>query len=87
MPSKKSQRTAERKALRNRAFRSTVRTTYRAAQRVAGVGAEEDVSSAVRSAVSQLDRAARKGVIHPNNAARHRSQLMRQLNASRATKA
>ncbi|HAH00405.1 MAG TPA: 30S ribosomal protein S20, partial [Ktedonobacter sp.] len=32
-------------------------------------------------AVSELDRAAKKGVIHPNNAARRKSRLMKQLNA------
>jgi len=36
---------------------------------------------AVRAAVSELDRAAKKGVIHKNNAARRKSRLMKQLNA------
>ena len=34
-------------------------------------------------AVSELDRAAKKGVIHRNNAARRKSRLMKQLNATR----
>lgn len=34
----------------------------------------------VRRAVSMLDRAARKGIIHPNNAARRKSRLMARLN-------
>jgi len=40
----------------------------------------EDAEMAVRAAVSELDRAAKKGVIHKNNAARRKSRLMKQLN-------
>ena len=39
-----------------------------------------DAEAAVRAAVSELDRAAKKGVIHKNNAARRKSRLMKQLN-------
>jgi len=35
---------------------------------------------AVTQAVSAFDKAAKKGVIHPNNAARHKSRLMKKLN-------
>ncbi|HYK84551.1 MAG TPA: 30S ribosomal protein S20, partial [Ktedonobacteraceae bacterium] len=41
-----------------------------------------DAGEAVRSAVSDLDRAAKKCVIHRNNAARRKSRLMKQLNAN-----
>ena len=34
----------------------------------------------IEIAMSRLDRAAKKGIIHPNNAARRKSRLMRQLN-------
>jgi small subunit ribosomal protein S20 len=37
-------------------------------------------SDAVRAAISALDRAASKGVIHPNNAARRKSRLMKKVN-------
>jgi hypothetical protein len=36
----------------------------------------------VRTAISTLDRAARKGVLHPNNAGRHKSRLLLRYNAS-----
>ena len=36
-----------------------------------------------RSAVVALDKAASKGALHPNNAARRKSRLMRQLSAAR----
>lgn len=36
----------------------------------------------VRTAVNTLDRAASKGIIHPNNAARHKSRLLLKYNAA-----
>jgi len=43
-------------------------------------GRLEEAREAVRVAVSALDNAAQKGVIHKNNAARCKSRLMRHLN-------
>jgi len=40
----------------------------------------EAARGAVVAAISSLDRAAAKGVIHPNNAARRKSRLMKKLN-------
>jgi small subunit ribosomal protein S20 len=56
-------------ALRNKAQRSALRTALKKA-RQPGVAVEER-----RNAVSLLDRAARKGLIHRNAAARHKSHL------------
>lgn len=56
---------------RNRAQRSTLRTALKKA--VAGGTAEER-----RVAVQLLDRAARKGLIHRNLAARHKSRIAKQ---------
>ena len=63
-------------AVRNRAQRSALRTALKKAR------AGESTSETVLDAVSLLDRAARKGLIHPNKAARHKSQLARKANAS-----
>ncbi len=65
--------------LRNRMVKSIVKTQITKARQAIASGnrAEE----AVRAAVSELDRAAKKGVLHPNNAARRKSRLMKQLNA------
>jgi small subunit ribosomal protein S20 len=38
----------------------------------------------VLAAISSLDRAAGKGVLHPNNAARRKSRLMKKLNEAKA---
>ena len=70
-------RANERKHVRNRAVRSSVRTKVGKARR-ALVGIDETVDSQAQLtvAVSALDRAAEKGVLHPRNAARRKSRLM-----------
>ena len=75
---KKNMRKSRAANVRNRAQRSTLRTALKKAK-------SEDASPAERLAATQLlDRAARKGLIHKNNAARHKSQLMRAGNATAA---
>ena len=73
-------RQEKKRRLRNRMVKSIVKThVTKARQAIAsGAGAQESV----RAAVSELDRAAKKGVIHRNNAARRKSRLMKQLNAA-----
>jgi small subunit ribosomal protein S20 len=69
-------RANERKHVRNRAVRSTVRTKVAKARREllsadATAGPEE-----LRLAISALDRAAEKGILHRKNASRRKSRLM-----------
>jgi len=64
---KKHMRKSRAAAIRNRAQKSALRT---ALKRASSGTAEEK-----RAAVKLLDRAARKGLIHRNAAARHKSQL------------
>jgi small subunit ribosomal protein S20 len=45
-------------------------------------GKQEQAYDAVQAAYSALDKAAIKGVIHKNKAARHKSRLMERYNAS-----
>ena len=72
--------TNAKSADRNKAIKSELRTRVRTAQSAAGTpeGAE-----ALRLAVKRIDMAAAKGIIHANSAARRKSRLMRQLNASK----
>ena len=67
----------------NRSVKSEVKTQItKARQAIASPGiTAEAAEDAVRAAVSELDRAAKKGVLHKNNAARRKSRLMKQLNA------
>ena len=65
---------------RNQARRSSVRSAVRRARELIEAGPHEEAESAVRAAGSILDRAAQKGTLHPNNAARRKSRLMKKLN-------
>ena len=81
-------RVAEKKRARNRPIRTAVRSTLRKAQEaVADAPAEPTTVEAVTAAISQLDRAVSKGVLHRNNAARRKSRLMKRLNAAKAATA
>ncbi len=77
----KRMRQEQKRRLHNRSIKSRVKTQITKARQVIAVGADPDAEAAVRAAVSELDRAAKKGVIHRNNAARRKSRLMKQLNA------
>ena len=84
MPSSKSAqkqaRVSEKRRLRNKSIRSLCKTNMAKAQRLIFAGELEPARQAVVVAISSLDKAAEKGVIHPNNAARHKSRLMKKLN-------
>ncbi len=81
MPSAKSHRVQVRKAAMNKTVRSFTRSRVtKARASVEEDGSSEDAATAVKEAISALDRAARKGVIHPNQAARKKSRLQRSLN-------
>jgi small subunit ribosomal protein S20 len=78
---KKQARAGARRASRNRAARSEVKTLIVKARRsLADTQAETDERrTATVEAVRALDRAAAKRVVHRNNAARRKSRLARQL--------
>jgi small subunit ribosomal protein S20 len=69
---KKAMRQSRRHAIVNRAQRSALRT---ALKRVRSATTKDEATNAYASAVRLLDRAARKGLIHKNNAARNKSRL------------
>jgi small subunit ribosomal protein S20 len=82
-------RVAERNRLQNRPYRSASRTLVKKAefaiQDLQGETVEQaQVQDAISKAVAMLDRSARKGVIHPNNAARRKSRLLKKYNAATA---
>lgn len=70
-------RSNERKRLRNQMYRSRVKTMIKRAEE--GIFAGSPDEEAVRRAISTLDKAAVKGIIHKNNAARRKSRLMKKL--------
>ena len=73
-------RSAERRRLRNRVYRGRARTAIKKARHLIDEGQLEDARQAVHVAIVALDKAAQKGIIHKNNAARRKARLMRQFN-------
>ena len=78
---KKQARSGVRRAARNRATRSEVKTLVIKARRsLRGTDADAgDREETLLEAVRALDRAGAKKVLHRNNAARRKSRLARQL--------
>ncbi len=79
----KRNRQNEKRRLRNKAVRSELRTRTKAAETAAAAGAENAVD-AERQAMKRIDKAASKGVIHKNAAARRKSRLAKRLAAASA---
>ena len=73
-------RSSERRRLHNRVFRGQARTAVRKARILMDKGNIEEAREAVQVATRALDKAAAKGIIHKNNAARRKSRLVQQLN-------
>ena len=71
----------EKRRLRNRYYTGRARTFVKKARLAIEVGEKESAIEATRQAVSALDKAAEKGTIHKNNAARRKSRLMKHLAA------
>ena len=77
----KRNRQNEKRRLRNRAVRSEVSTRTKAAIEAAESDDDETAAEALRQAVKRIDKAAAKGVIHKNTAARRKSRLAREIQA------
>lgn len=74
-------RSTARKEMRNRAVRSATRTYVKKARVLIERGKKDEAQAAVMRAISALDRAVTKGVLHRNNAARRKSRLMRRFHS------
>jgi small subunit ribosomal protein S20 len=77
-------RTSEKRHQRNRAVKSATRTYVKKA-RTAITQHPAEAQAELVAAISALDKAAKKGVIHRNNAARRKSRLMKRYNAAMTT--
>lgn len=88
MPNTKSAirqaRLNERRRARGKAMRSQTKTSITEAEKLVFGGETEKAKEAVAAAVSVLDRAAERKIIHPKNAARRKSRLMKKLNRTLA---
>jgi small subunit ribosomal protein S20 len=72
----------EKARLRNKAVRSELKTRTKAAVTAAGTEASTE---ALREAMSRIDKAASKGVIHRNAAARRKSRLTKKVTGTGAS--
>jgi small subunit ribosomal protein S20 len=77
----KRNRQNEKKRVRNRVYRGKARTFVQKARTAVESGDKKAAQEATSEAIKKLDKAAQKGVIHKNNAARRKSRLMRHLAA------
>ena len=75
-------RSSARKRERNQVFRSRSRTLINKTRRLIAEGKIEEARKEAQLAIVTLDKAAQKGIIHKNKAARSKSRLMKRLNQS-----
>ena len=76
-------RRSERRRRINQVHRSRARTYVKRTRMLIDAGQLEEAEVAAQHAVSSLDKAAQKGIIHKNKAARSKSRLLRQLNQAK----
>jgi small subunit ribosomal protein S20 len=76
---KKRLRQSIKRRIRNRATKSAIKTQIKRFLAVAAAGTVDEVRAQYNLAAKRLDKAAAKGVIHPNKAARKKSQLAKVL--------
>ena len=84
---KKQARASVGRTLRNRSAKSEVKTRVIRVRKAIG---EHDLTTAAEAAalaISVLDRVGSKGILHPNNAARRKSRLMKAMNAAGVSEA
>jgi len=75
---KRNKQNEKRRQL-NRIFRGSTRTQVKDAKAAIESGDKDVATAEVKEAIQKLDRAAAKGIVHKNNAARRKSRLMKHL--------
>ena len=76
---KKQHRKTEKRRLHNRAVKRTIKTEIKKFTDLAGEGKVDDLKSQFVLACKRLDKAAAKRIVHPNLAARKKSQMAKLL--------
>ena len=80
----KRARQTTKRTLRNRANTSRLRSTLRDIREGLAKGEKNSAGEIFRQAVSALDRAVQKGIVHKNTASRYKSRLNARLKALKA---
>mgnify|MGYP000681001073 FL=1 len=83
---RKRARQAEKRRLRNKSYKTRFKNAVKKVLKAIEQGNRENVEELLRQAISAIDKAAQKGVIHKNQAARRKSRLMAKVNAFLAQK-
>src|SRR3954453_16465103 len=73
--------TNEKRRLRNKSVKSSLKTAIRSTREAVDAGDRDNAVARLQAATRQLDKAASKGVIHPNQAANKKSSLARRVAA------
>jgi small subunit ribosomal protein S20 len=82
----RSLRKSRVRALRNQSVRSAIKTFVKKTK-TAITNGEEQAATFLQETTSLVDKAAKRGIIHKNAAARRKSRLTRRLNAAKAQEA
>lgn len=80
--SERSVKTDAELRARNYSVRSAIKTSTRKVEEAVNTGKADEAKNLLINAVSVIDKAAAKGVIHKNAAARKKSRLARKANAA-----
>ena len=83
----KAERQATTRRARNRANVSQMKTHLKKLREAITKGDTDTASKTLNETIGQIDKAAKKGVIHDNAAARYKSRLTKRVNALSAKKA
>ena len=85
--SKKRIRQIRKRTLHNRMYISSARTYIKRTRSLIEQGKLDEAEVVAKKAYSTLDKAGRRNILHPRNAARRKGRLMAQLAAARAAAA
>ncbi|GAA3255676.1 30S ribosomal protein S20 [Dactylosporangium siamense] len=75
----KRNRQNEKRRLRNKSVKSSLKTAIRKFHEATAAGDNETAATLLRAATRKLDQAASKGVIHKNQAANRKSAITKKL--------
>ncbi len=78
---RKRARQAEKHRRHNASQRSMVRTYIKRVQKAIEAGDKAKAEEELKAAIPIIDRMGRKGIFHPNKAARHKSRLSKHISA------
>ncbi|MBW7956263.1 MAG: 30S ribosomal protein S20 [Deltaproteobacteria bacterium] len=76
----KRHKQSEKRKQRNASVKSSLRTAVKKVKEAVSAGKADEAKANLKSAITELDKAASKGVLHRNNAARRVSRLSKLVN-------